>query len=153
MIGSLVFNFTYDKLGSDATPLFKIWRPAWSFAKDFFFSGQNSTFPFLLGPFFVSFSLHKELYSAFDISMIIYFPKANSSHVWIFSRARCAQNMQITWKTSPRWAHAAKTPPGESPRYRLWLLHDWLTFIWNYVFLNKSGAFGNSKAFFLLNVR
>ena len=76
MIGSLVFNFTYDKLDSDATPLFKIWRPAMSFAKDFFFSGQNSTLPFLLRPFFVGFSLHKELYSAFDISMIICFSKS-----------------------------------------------------------------------------
>ena len=52
-------------------------------------------------------------------------------------------------KRAPSWAVAAKIPPGIRSGPRLWHLPDLSTFIWKYVFRNKSGAFyffhGNVK--------
>ena len=49
-----------------------------------------------------------------------------------------------------------KFPQGTRPGPRLWHLPDLLTFIWKYVFINKSGAFTDFRYFFIFfygNVR
>ena len=46
-------------------------------------------------------------------------------------------------------SYSENSPQGTRPGPRLWHLPDLLTFIWKYVFINKSGAFTDFRYFFI----
>ena len=123
--GNLDLKFMYSKFCFDATPLFKIWTPAWSFAttsrfhwRFFFFSWQNGTLYFLLGPVFLFlFFLTRDFLLLLIFSMSKDFSISNELSFVNF--VKCAMLTKCANRMKKRWAIAVKILLGESPWYEI----------------------------------
>ena len=110
-----------------------------------FFSWQNGTLSFFLGPvnFFFFFST-RTFFCFLFFHEQIFFPKKRAS-TCEFCQVHDANNMKNEPKDVWLW-------PKLSQRIclgmKLWHLPDWLIFVWNYNFINNPGAFGDFKTFF-----